>query len=485
MLTEEQRAVVDAAATTLGTGERLKVVAGAGTGKTTVLEAIVDRFQTLNSRALVLAYNRAIMLEIRERFAGKADVSTLHGLAFRSMGVGRLKRRLGAMYPWSVTRALSIPEMLFGAKQGALARAVIETLRQFYASADTTITAQHIPLFAQRTLPAAGAEWVVDRSRELFEMAAPGAKTDLPLPHDLYLKAWQCAGSPGLERYDSVLLDEAQDANPVIVHALAGARHAVFVGDPNQQIYMFRGSVDAMNLVTGPTLPLTQSFRWGPEIARVANTILGHKQTPPQWALRGDPNQSSVLSALNPNDRHARIYRANNDLMQDALFLSYLHRNVALVGDRNDIARSLEDANALRNGRGNKVKHHLLRQFTTWEDAVQTADAGGSSAHVYELQQLVRLVEMYDTRLDDLIALLRQQQDESLADITLTTAHRAKGREWDKVVITQDFDRRFDKCKSDEDRDAELNLLYVAATRARRVLEIQSDTLLDYLATAA
>ena len=51
----------------------------------------------------------------------------------------------------------------------------------------------------------------------------------------------------------------------------------VMVGDPHQQIYRFRGAVDALNspsLATADRLWLTGSFRVGPCVADVANAVL-------------------------------------------------------------------------------------------------------------------------------------------------------------------------------------------------------------------
>jgi F-box protein 18 (helicase) len=49
----------------------------------------------------------------------------------------------------------------------------------------------------------------------------------------------------------------------------------IIVGDPNQQIYMFRGAVNALDSVQADNVfYLTQSFRFGPEIAYVANCCL-------------------------------------------------------------------------------------------------------------------------------------------------------------------------------------------------------------------
>ncbi len=65
--------------------------------------------------------------------------------------------------------------------------------------------------------------------------------------------------------------------------------------------------------------------------------------------------------------------------------------------------------------------------------------------------------------------------DELDATITLTTAHKAKGLEWDFVCLYDDFNA--DPLAPDTDpgkRDDELNLIYVAVTRAMKILAINS-----------
>ena len=75
----------------------------------------------------------------------------------------------------------------------------------------------------------------------------------LPFSHDHYLKMWQLSGPtiPG----DFILFDEAQDASPVMLDAVAqqakrGAQ-LVFVGDTQQQIYEWRGAVNALASLEG------------------------------------------------------------------------------------------------------------------------------------------------------------------------------------------------------------------------------------------
>ena len=61
--------------------------------------------------------------------------------------------------------------------------------------------------------------------------------------------------------------------------------------------------------------------------------------------------------------------------------------------------------------------------------------------------------------------------DEKDADFTVTTCHKAKGREWDHVVIGDDFPQ---PVPGKEPRREELRLAYVAVTRGKRVVELGS-----------
>jgi superfamily I DNA/RNA helicase len=67
------------------------------------------------------------------------------------------------------------------------------------------------------------------------------------------------------------------------------------------------------------------------------------------------------------------------------------------------------------------------------------------------------------------------------AERVLSTAHKAKGLEWPRVRLADDFPRLEELNALDQDgllyltpeeRDQELNLLYVAVTRARQQLEL-------------
>jgi len=74
-----------------------------------------------------------------------------------------------------------------------------------------------------------------------------------------------------------LMVDEAQDMNPTTLAIVGYQRHLpkMVVGDPNQQIYQFRGSKNALDTFRHcKTFYLTQSFRFGSEIAYFADTWL-------------------------------------------------------------------------------------------------------------------------------------------------------------------------------------------------------------------
>jgi superfamily I DNA/RNA helicase len=81
---------------------------------------------------------------------------------------------------------------------------------------------------------------------------------------------------------------------------------------------------------------------------------------------------------------------------------------------------------------------------------------------------------------DVILAAVDKLSVEQGAEIVVSTAHKAKGREWASVRIGEDFTEPMDQEETDENGDplpgdiddAEARLAYVAVTRARHQLDI-------------
>src|SRR5690242_9097819 len=103
----EQQAVI--AARRADPAGSLRVLAFAGTGKTTALKLLAEADP---SPAPYLAYNKAAQLEAQRRFPAHVACRTVHSLAYRATGMAgqkhRLERRLAAC---EVAELLAIPAL--------------------------------------------------------------------------------------------------------------------------------------------------------------------------------------------------------------------------------------------------------------------------------------------------------------------------------------------------------------------------------------
>src|SRR3954463_4438410 len=256
----EQQAVI--AARQADPAGSLRVLAFAGAGKTTALKLLAE---AAPSPALYLAYNKAAQLQAQARFPAHVACRTVHSLAYRATRMfeqrHRLERRLAAR---EVAELLAIPA-LDGLRPSFWAHCAVAAVRAFTHSADRGIGPEHVPALPR---DADRAEAVLAWARRLWaDMRDPAGV--LPLEHDAYLKFWHLDGARLPAGAEVLYLDEAQDANPVTLAVLeAQRRPTVWVGDPWQSVYRFRGSVNAMRMIAAPQRHLSRSWRFGEGLAR-------------------------------------------------------------------------------------------------------------------------------------------------------------------------------------------------------------------------
>lgn len=482
--TDEQLAVCDSQA------DILKIKAGAGTGKTTTLVHLAARHP--RDRILYLAFNKGIKEEAQQRFGRHVKAMTAHGLAFAHIGKHYAnipdKLAMSDLRPFHVLpelegRLKAIPKELHNLYGGR----VLETVKNFLVSGDEALDLPHVALGLS---PGERRHFHADRllaDAQHIWTCMQDLRHRLPMIHDGYLKLFQLQ-QPDLG-YDMVLLDEAQDTNPV-TQALVEIQwgRLVYVGDEHQAIYGFRGARNAMALIQADEEHLlTGSFRFGPRVADVANAILEAKG---EQALRlrglGGP---SAICPLTPGTPHAFISRGNSALFGRAVAALDKQHKFAFVGSLASYRLDLiEQTYHLMERMRQRVRDPFLASFESFDQLEEYADAMEDR----DLKGRCKLVAKYAHRIPSLISRIQAQAgtygQPGPFDLVLTTAHRAKGLEFDQVQMADDFQdfqdeetgEFLDLTQAGPQETEEINLQYVAATRARKRLEV-GEKLLTFL----
>jgi hypothetical protein len=459
--TGEQQAIIDAYLA----GDNLVIEAGAGTGKTSTLRLLAQAAP--RRRGVYVAYNRAIADDAKRTFPANVTCATAHSFAFRTVGRQFAHRLRGPRMPArQIAKTLGITQpvridagRILAPPQAA--RLAMDTIARFCHSAAPQVTGRHVPKLPGLDDPAAMATL-----REAVMPLAVRAWADLSdrdgslrFTHDHYLKMWQLSG-PRFPA-DFVLLDEAQDANPVVQDVVERQGHTqrILVGDRCQAIYGWRGAVDAMaTFAADRRLALSQSFRFGPPIAEVANKWLQVLEAP--LRLRGSDQITSKVAPLARPD--AVLCRTNAEAVSQLMAAAEEGQGAALVGGGNEIRRLAEAATSLRAGLG--TDHPELFAFRSWGEVQEyvAQDASGS-----DLKTFVQLIDSYGP--DVVIEVMDRLVGEQAAEVVVSTAHKAKGREWPQVRIAPDF--REPKGEDTPIPQADAMLAYVAVTRARQALD--------------
>jgi hypothetical protein len=474
------------------TGGNVVIDAVAGSGKTSVLQLIGAH--SGSKRGLYAAFNRAIAQEAGRKFSGTPVTSkTMHSLAYAKFGVP-MQNRLGDRRPvqWNEkARILGINDKYMfpsghSAAVGGLSRQQLvglttATVKVFMQSAGDVITPEMV------VLPHEVSSLKDEHALALRETIVGFANTywdDLTRPdgkmrydHGAYFK--QFAMSKPQLPYDYILLDEAQDSDPLTVQIISEQDvQVVTVGDAYQSIYGWRGASSAMDAFNGEHAALTQSFRFGDAIAEYANSWLELLDAP--LRIKGKPGADSSVFRANKRMPEAILTRTNAGAISEVVQAQTKGYSTAIAGEgkANEMRQLAFAAQQLQ--QTGATSHPELGVFNTWLDVVEYAKSDEGE----DIKPLVEIIEKFSARAvtDAIDACVPTTE----ARVTVSTAHVSKGLEWLQVRIAEDF---YPPRKGRGDvvhpiPGEEARLAYVAATRAMRHLDPRGfDWLPDYLAS--
>ena len=450
-LTDEQQDIISISKK-LKKNETLKIDACAGSGKTATLIEIAKA--NPQSKFLYLAFNKAIVEEAKSRFPSNVTIKTTHGLAYREVVY---KYKTASKKTREINSKLNVFDLepLYADANRKDLQYVLNGYLSFLHSAETDFPNNDI--------------------EKLFNAVENGK---LPLTHDHYLKVYQKRGShPELNAYDFILLDEAQDINPVTKSIfLNNECKKILVGDTHQSIYAFRGAVNVLKEFDSLyTLHLSNCFRCPESITDKANYFLfkysnDREELVPIKSLLAhqseDIDSSAVISRTN-----SRLITEINDLDKEEI------KNYKLIRHPSLIFKPCFNVLKLIQKKTNfDPEFSYFNNFTSLEELRDYAD----EANDHELTCAIGITKKFEGYLFELynLAMKMYENDSSSANNYLTTAHSSKGLEFDAITLCEDFpslEHFFDDEKKKtldlkEQFQQEVNLYYVALTRAKKEL---------------
>lgn len=464
-LTEEQNEIL-----TMDLDKRVigRINAFAGTGKTFMLTKLAEAWPS--KKFLYLSFNRAAKEDAQARMPANVTCLTSHSLAYRKFGknytidnpqLRLIKEKLNLPYEYS--------------------RFVLDTLKAWLQSNQPKISEDSIPqwLYVYHEIEGTKVLDYAKYAQSLWEEMLSGK---ISMPHDGYLKLYQLSG-PKIS-YDCIFLDEAQDTSPCVFDIVSNQKASqIYVGDKYQSIYQWRGAMNVMDYIhPSHDFYLTQSFRFGPEIGELATNLLFNFFGEAKAVKGAESTDTSIFTPrtaprLLDFDHIVLLARTNATLFEG--MLTHRDHKIAHVGGASAFKfDDIMDVYRLYSNEVFKAKGGYVKSFKSYEHFKTFS----TRVHDYSSLMCCGVAERYNTTLPQLIEdIKRKLLPQTQAKYTFVTAHRAKGLEFDNVLIAPDFEDAL--AKEDEDGQGvseELRLLYVAITRAKKGLYLQ-DNILKYI----
>lgn len=498
-LSPQQKALVDWVRT--GSGHAV-VESVAGSGKTT---SLVEVCKAAQGKILAIAFNKPIANELDQRFKANglpnAYGKTVHAVAFSALRNAFPNVKLNENKHDDIVKEMGIPEYYhpFLKSIVSLGKAYGFGLKGLGFSPFTDMGAWNdlilhydlldkLPEMSRDNL-----EEVISWAVDIIEKAAKTSDKFCDFDDMLYapiyhnVRFWQ---------YDWVLIDEAQDTNPlrreVAKRSLKPNGRLIAVGDSRQAIYGFTGAnADSMDLIRREfknysELPLTVSWRCPRavvfEAQKFVPVIESAPNAPEGLVVHGTVEQSREMSKL-VQMGDAILCRVTRPLVK--LAYQFIRDGIPCHVEGRDIGRGLLVlANRWKSVKNPAILREKLDEYLSRETK-KLSEKGGNTE--YKLMALRDKVESLQAVIDGVLLLkpsatvddvrtrieslfVDSNKDEN-RDVTLVTIHKAKGREWLKVFIFgANVWMPHPMAKQDWEREQENNLCYVAITRSRQEL---------------
>lgn len=455
----------------------LEVVARAGTGKTTTIVGAMELAP--ESKILYAVFNKKNQVEAAGKISDpRITVKTLHGVGYgfiRSMWpnarpddkveIERIKQ--GEDIPWEV---LVQVKKLVGFAKNLFLEPSESNLRDVIAERGIDV----------------GDEFERDGYDEakLVSLALRGleaskeqdAQGRISFDDMVWLPVVMGWVKP---RFDLVVVDEAQDMNLLqLLMAMRAVRtggRMCIIGDDRQAIYGFRGAAQSgmemmAHELAAKILPLTVTYRCPKSVVELAKTLVPDYRAPedaPEGSVEHKMT-AQLLKLARPGD--AVLSRVNAPLMKHCL--AFLRCGTPARIEGRDIGQMLATIAKKLNAR---TVPQFLEKLSKWEARrIARLEASGRQDQISGIEDQAETLRAVADGASGVAEILHRletmysnTEGQETPKVVLSSVHKAKGLEWDRVFVLGSTFRR--------DGQEESNIRYVAYTRAHEQLTILSD----------
>lgn len=459
--TVEQQQIIDFAKT----GVNISINAFAGCAKSSTIKMVIEDTIT---PTLYVMFNKSNVEDFKKHNIEHCTPSTWHSLAYKSI-VGSPKSKFGKKLA-TCFNIDDIDNMSSNDEINMLLKMkIIQIIESFCQSSDAD--------FTDVSYTVDDVEYNLSEDIYRYWDKLTNENNSVAITHDVYLKLFQLK-NPVLP-YKRICLDEGQDTSPCCLDIFLKQKHAqlIIVGDQYQSIYEWRGAVNAMNMLDDSfiKLYLNESFRFTQDIADMATKLTN--------IIGNDKKIIGRNNNIAQTKTKAILVRKNTTLFSELINAYNEGLKVNLIGSLKEVWSALFHIESLSKGMPVKYPNPEIAKFKSFNEFLKIATGSDQVPPDVNLNKLLTIFYLLrntfggiykaKTNLESIVV----KSDE---DITLCTAHKSKGLEWDEVSLHPDIVNIDDSC--DESilqgltTNQSLELLYVAMTRGKYKVNIP-DTL--------
>jgi len=462
----------------------------AGSGKTTMLQLIANKLSPFEN-SLFIAFNRHIKDAMVDRVPANVNIKTVHGLGYSFlMNTFNTKVKMDEQKYLNIARReaykYNIPQT-----QATVFAKEVSIILSYARSLMTGPTKETIANICKTyNIDLVYFNQVVEAAPDVLLLGIKAAHDIIDFTDMIFIPVIYEMKS-NID-YQSVLVDEAQDISTLQLRFIKSIQKEntrfVFVGDRNQSIYGFAGVLSTgtdtiIDYFNTKVLKLPICYRCPPSHIVLANHYTNREILPAEGRETGTLkgiSEYEIFEKVKPGDlvlcRYtAPLIRLCMDL--NARGIKSWVRNSAFMDDLLILLTKIEDYTNALNLREEPLSE-LLDRFYDY--------------YVFKCKPTLSNVESWIARLEDKLASIEAistyygstdfieiagnikdfLKEPSDLRVCLSSIHKAKGLEADRVFIIRPDLLPSKLAYSAEEIQQERNLTYVALTRAKKELYI-------------